>query len=169
MSIVWKGIIRNLKEDAVAKWMNAASFRWVLGKGDSISFWLDTWCGDVPLMMLFPRLFRLAKRKTVSVRDMSNNCCWYDVKWDEIFCGPLLHREVVWLWELLLVIQGMSVNNNVEDRIIWIHDKVGNFSVKHLSSLLVVMDIGRVDFNFDQLWKLKVPPKVKEFSMVAFY
>ncbi|KAK8696149.1 hypothetical protein V6N13_001286 [Hibiscus sabdariffa] len=128
----------------------------------------DTWCGDAPLMMLFSRLFRLAKKKVAIVLEMSDNSCWYELKWDEVFFRPLLDREVKRLSEMLLVLQGMNVNANVEDRIIWVHDEAENFFVNLLSSLLVLMDTERVDFNFDRLWKLKVPPNV-EFSVVAFY
>ncbi|KAK8612197.1 hypothetical protein V6N13_092316 [Hibiscus sabdariffa] len=42
MSLIWKGIVHNMKDEEVLNWMNICSFRWSLRKGDSILFWLDT-------------------------------------------------------------------------------------------------------------------------------
>ncbi|KAK5795380.1 hypothetical protein PVK06_036644 [Gossypium arboreum] len=51
----------------------------------------------------------------------------------------------------------------VEDRIVWIHDKGAVFSVKKLSQLLAYDGIEAVEFSFDRIWSLKVPPKVRNF------
>ena len=40
-----------------------------VGDGSSIFFWHDRWCGEVPLKVLFPRLFVLAVDKNAPVAD----------------------------------------------------------------------------------------------------
>ncbi|KAE8684816.1 hypothetical protein F3Y22_tig00111105pilonHSYRG00502 [Hibiscus syriacus] len=52
---------------------------------------------------------------------------------------------------------------NQSDKIIWFHDSSGLFSVKELSDLLLNVDAHESVFNFDKIWKLKVPPKVRSF------
>ncbi|KAG8502599.1 hypothetical protein CXB51_000014 [Gossypium anomalum] len=51
----------------------------------------------------------------------------------------------------------------VEDRLIWIHDKQGEFSLRKLSELLICAETADLRFAFDRIWNLKVPPKVKSF------
>lgn len=39
MSIVWKGIVNNAKEESVEKWVGVDSFRWELGNRKTSWFW----------------------------------------------------------------------------------------------------------------------------------
>lgn len=49
-----------------------------------------------------------------------------------------------------------------EDNLRWLHNNKGEFSIKRMSKLLIVD--GQVsNFDFDKIWKLKVPPRVKSF------
>ncbi|KAL4378935.1 hypothetical protein GQ457_02G038900 [Hibiscus cannabinus] len=86
-----------------------------------------------------------------------------ETNWEEVFSRPLLERERCLLTELIQALHDKEINTNMEDRLIWIHDTAGNFSVKHLSSLLVQTNADCVEFKFDRLWKIKVPPKVRYF------
>ncbi|TYI20105.1 hypothetical protein ES332_A07G212600v1 [Gossypium tomentosum] len=49
------------------------------------------------------------------------------------------------------------------DQLLWAHDIKGEFSVKQLSKLLLERDGDDSIFVFDRIWKLKVPPKVRNF------
>ncbi|KAH1057306.1 hypothetical protein J1N35_035371 [Gossypium stocksii] len=50
-----------------------------------------------------------------------------------------------------------------EDRLMWIHDNKGVFSVKKLTELLIKEGMDDICFTFDKIWKLKVPPRMKSF------
>lgn len=50
-----------------------------------------------------------------------------------------------------------------EDCLVWIHDNNGVFSVKKLTGLLSKGGGEDVDFVFDEIWGIKVPPRVRNF------
>ncbi|KAK5841267.1 hypothetical protein PVK06_010176 [Gossypium arboreum] len=72
-------------------------------------------------------------------------------------------------WEVIMVSQLMEAVScivlipEVEDRLIWVHDKQGEFLVRKLSELLICAETAIFRFAFDRIWNLKVPPKVKSF------
>ncbi|KAK8595342.1 hypothetical protein V6N13_016717 [Hibiscus sabdariffa] len=136
MSLIWRGIVRNMKDEELLNWMNVCSFRWSLGKGDVILFWYDTWCGDLPLKIQFPRLFRLAVNKMAVVRDLAPANELQNIKWEKIFQRNLLNRELYLVEELKALLHDYRIIQTAEDKLIWIHDIAGKFSVKILSSLL---------------------------------
>ncbi|KAK8540540.1 hypothetical protein V6N13_056678 [Hibiscus sabdariffa] len=120
-----------------------------LGKKDVIIIWEDTWCGSAPLKLQFPWLFRLARRKCVVVMNLSVNNDFLETTWEDEFTRTLLDRERNMLADLLQVLREILVNSNVEDRLIWIHDRVSNFLVKLLSSLLIQTEMDIDDLNAD--------------------
>ncbi|KAB2063727.1 hypothetical protein ES319_A10G237100v1 [Gossypium barbadense] len=132
----WRGILENAKDSKVAKWVGNESFRW-----------LDIWCGDRPLRVEFPRLFRLSLNKSGFVKDFSKSN----------------DREVNMVSRLMEAVYCMVLIPEVEDRLIWIHDKQGEFSMRKLSELLICAETADFRFAFDRIWNLKVPPKVKSF------
>ena len=40
-----------------------------VGNGARTKFWVDTWCGDTPLNIQFPKLYRIARDKEANVAD----------------------------------------------------------------------------------------------------
>ncbi|KAG8473851.1 hypothetical protein CXB51_036041 [Gossypium anomalum] len=163
MLVVWRGIIENTKDSIVAKWVGNESFHWLVGNGNSIIFWEDIWCGDRPLRVEFPRLFRLSLNKNGFVKDFSKSNGVKEFDWAVFFSHRLLDREVNMVSRLMEAISGMVLIPEVEDRLIWIHDKQGEFSVRKLSELLICAETIDFRFAFDRIWNLKVPPKVKSF------
>ncbi|KAK5837396.1 hypothetical protein PVK06_013206 [Gossypium arboreum] len=67
MSVLWRGIVENAKDEKVSKWVGPEAFFWKIGNRKSTLFWWDIWCGDRPLKSVFPRLFRLAKNKILTL------------------------------------------------------------------------------------------------------
>lgn len=57
MSAVWREIVENSFDVRVARWMRNKNFRWKIGNGKSMMFWVDIWCGNDPLKLDFPRYF----------------------------------------------------------------------------------------------------------------
>lgn len=123
----------------------------------------DIWRGNRPLRVEYPRLFRLAKIKNEVVKDYSLLNGFKEVNWLDFFTRPLLDRELVSLIGLKEKVGMKVLVSDVEDRLIWVHDSKGVFSVKKLSKLLLEVGVEDLSFNFDKIWKLKVPPRVRSF------
>ncbi|KAA3453163.1 TSL-kinase interacting protein 1-like [Gossypium australe] len=167
MSVVWRGIVENAKDSKVAKWMGNESFRWLVGNGNLIIFWEDIWCGDRPLRVEFPRLFRLALNKSGLVKEFLSLNGFKEINWAEFFSRSLLDREIIMVSRLKEVVSCLVLIPKEEDRLIWIHDKKGVFSVRKLTKLLISVDVADCRFAFDRIWKLKVPPKAKRSLWVV--
>ena len=60
---LWKKIIKE------SSWMKE-NWRFVVGNGTRMRFWLDRWCGTAPLRHSFPILFDLAVNKFETVADV---------------------------------------------------------------------------------------------------
>ncbi|TYH05233.1 hypothetical protein ES288_A08G067400v1, partial [Gossypium darwinii] len=105
--------------------------------GDKFMFWEDIWRGNRPLRVEYPRLFRLAKIKNEVVKDYSLLNGFKEVNWLDFFTRPLLDRELVSLIGLKEKVGMKVLVSDVEDRLIWVHDSKGVFSVKKLSKLLL--------------------------------
>ena len=43
------------------------------GRGDRIRFWMDKWCGDIPLKDLFPLLFLCSTNRDASLEFVMSN------------------------------------------------------------------------------------------------
>ncbi|TYG59019.1 hypothetical protein ES288_D08G268700v1, partial [Gossypium darwinii] len=107
------------------------------GNGNTIIFWEDIWCGERPLRVEFPRLFRLVNNKKGLVKDFLNLNGFNEVNWVDLFIRPLLDRELNMLNRLREVVSSKVLVPEEEDRLIWIHDNNGVFSVKKLTELLI--------------------------------
>lgn len=155
--------MENPKDSIVARWAGIESFRWLVGNDHSILFWEDVWCRDRPLRVEFQRLFHLVLNKKGKVIDFSTSNGFKEVNWDDFFSRPLLEREVQMVSSLKEAMSCRILFPEVEDRLLWKHDNKGVFSVRKLTELLLT--VGKVDMcnDFDKIWKLKVPPRVRSF------
>ncbi|KAE8726444.1 hypothetical protein F3Y22_tig00006886pilonHSYRG00006 [Hibiscus syriacus] len=162
-SIIWRGIINNLRSEELSKWMSFDSFRWQVGDGKTMWFWEDVWLGEKSFMNRFPRIYRLVSRKFRTIFEVLRESEWRDSS--VLFVRQLLDRER----NIFNVIKGeigeAQIKPDVVDRIIWIHEKDGKFSVKKMTELLLGNDniIEADQPKYDKIWSLKVPPKVKCF------
>ncbi|MFQ6644331.1 hypothetical protein Gotur_017768 [Gossypium turneri] len=53
--------------------------------------------------------------------------------------------------------------HGVEDQLCWVHDSNGEFTVRKCSKLLIIDGGDDINFAFDKICKLKVPPRVGSF------
>lgn len=113
--------------------------------------------------MEFPRLFRLSLNKSGFVKDFSKSNGFKEVDWAVFFSRHLLDREVIMVSQLMKAVSCIVLIPEMEDRLIWIHDKQGEFSVRKLSELLICAETAIFRFAFDRIGNLKVPPKLKSF------
>ncbi|KAE8681632.1 hypothetical protein F3Y22_tig00111311pilonHSYRG00173 [Hibiscus syriacus] len=164
-SITWRGIVKNLSSESTAKWMSGKSFRWIVGDGKSVLFWEDMWLGESPLRSRYPRIYRLALRKYITVRDMISAGEWKNLDSSALFERQLLDREFNTVRIIKREVDDVSLNPFLTDRIIWVHETDGLFMVKKLTDLLLSDEYFEdvCLFIFDRIWSLKVPPKVKYF------
>lgn len=57
----------------------------------------------------------------------------------------------------------MELVPNMENRLVWVHDNKGEFTVKKLTGLLIEGEGDDFNLAFYKIWKLKLPPKVPNF------
>ncbi|KAK8609499.1 hypothetical protein V6N13_061947 [Hibiscus sabdariffa] len=109
------------------------------------------------------RLKRLAVNKMAAVRDFVLVLEAQNGGWVGLFQRSLVDRELKLVEDLKLLLSEYRLSETMEDKLIWIHDVAGKFSIKTLSSLLNFVNLEASDFNFERVWKLKVPPKIRSF------
>lgn len=125
--------------------------KWEIWNGRTTLFWEDVWCGDCSLKAKFPRLFRLATLKNGRVDEYTADGGFRGVEWKKYFSRELLDKEKLMLMSLVEVVEKFSLSKEKEDRLIWLHDKKGEFLVKKMSELLIENDSVEVDFDFGKI------------------
>ncbi|MBA0764643.1 hypothetical protein Gotri_013970 [Gossypium trilobum] len=133
MLSVWRGIVENVKDVIMPKWVGVESFYWQIGNGRTVLFGIDIWCG----------------------------LCRDD--WNEFFTRSLLGREEVMRRELAKRVSGMVLISDMEDKLCWANDKNEEFLVKKCSELLILDGRVDINFACDKFWKLNIPPRVCSF------
>ncbi|XP_026420637.1 uncharacterized protein LOC113316705 [Papaver somniferum] len=124
--------------------------------GRDITFWFDTWCGQIPLATAFPNLHKLATNKYIKLADMiSPEGGWkFDIK------RVLTNAEVDAFATLLIHIgDSPPVTDALPDTRRWSLNTSGTFSVKTLYEHLY-REQGIDEFPYSFTWKSVVPPKV---------
>ncbi|XP_039040084.1 uncharacterized protein LOC120178234 [Hibiscus syriacus] len=117
-SITWRGIVNKLSSEGTAKWMSGESFRWVVGDGKSVLFWEDVWFGESALRSRYPRIYRLALRKYITVCDMISAGEWQNLDTTALFERQLLDRELTTVRIIKREVDDVSFNSSVADRIV---------------------------------------------------
>jgi hypothetical protein len=125
--------------------------------GKSTLVWKGTCLYRDPLCTLFPDLFKICGQKDISVFQLVSGlipisfCRWLTselrVEWDNIM------KDIL---ETQLVSEHDSVSWKLEAR--------GNFSVKSTYNALTCFEGGS---SFKNIWKGKIPAKIKLFSVVS--
>lgn len=63
----WRGICASILKNQEAKKMATQGIRCKVGNGKKALFWHDTWIGDRPLKLLFPRLYSITTIKDAPI------------------------------------------------------------------------------------------------------
>ncbi|KAK8643652.1 hypothetical protein V6N13_012935 [Hibiscus sabdariffa] len=85
-----------------------------------------------------------------------------------LFIRPLLVRELDSWRDILSMFEGVALVPDLPDRLIWIHDRARIFSVRKLSELMLNDGVEDLAFNFNNVWSLFVPPKVRSFLWMLY-
>ena len=91
-----------------------------------VKFWHDVWCGDNPLSMCFPKLFKLVvEAYEVDLMQFPNGALYWDLE----FLWAIQDWELKALSIFLDVIYGVLLRGIGEDKMCWTLAKSRSFEV----------------------------------------
>jgi hypothetical protein len=128
-----------------------------VGNGQKTLFWKDKWLYNDSLEVLFPDLFDMCLQKNISVDKVKQNhnvvtfSRWLVDKWRTD-------------WSNILHDVSMFCFSTREDKVSWKFGQKGVFSVKSLYNALTTNESGRY---YKQVWRGKIPEKIKFFLWLA--
>ena len=111
----------------------------VVGKGDRVRFWEDSWCNEIPLCDLFPRFYPMAgsrETKVMEVYENSEQGGWRNFNFER----PFNDWEMDNVESLIGRVRGRKINPVEEDNMVWKATKDGSYTVR---SNLDVLEGGR--------------------------
>lgn len=124
-------------------------------KGVKVYFWTDVWLGNVPLKLVYLRLYNICLDNKAKVADYFSGDDW-DIKLRRNL-GEAEKAE----WDQLLESLREVNLENEEDEVIWALEKNKPFSTKSLYRFLT--NRGAISRSMNFVWKTKIPLKVKFF------
>uniref|UniRef100_A0A7N2LLU4 Reverse transcriptase zinc-binding domain-containing protein n=1 Tax=Quercus lobata TaxID=97700 RepID=A0A7N2LLU4_QUELO len=135
-----------------------------IGDGSRVKFWHDHWCGESPLVVSYPDLFRFCRNKEASVSELmkfTNGVLFWDVS----FFRDCHVRDLEAVSSFMVTIYGSSVRGFGEDKMCWKTNRSKGFMVKDYYSLLV----GSIDccWPWKSIWQQKIPARVAFFVWTA--
>ena len=126
--------------------------RFKIRDGTQTRFWEDLWLGDEPLMLAYPSLYRIVRKKNVTVAQVLST---YPL--DVSFRRAVVGKN--WSKWLKLVGSLLEVQlNGGSDSFVWMKSRT--FSVNAVYNNIMIEEGVPRDIS---LWKIKVPLKIKIF------
>lgn len=136
------------------------SCNFVVGNGERLRFWKDGWLEGGPLKEHFPWLFLLCRTKNQSISRMVAPSL-QSVSWNFEFRRNLRESEIEEVAGLLQKAESVRLCRSRADRRRWNLEGSGQFTCKSNNSFLCNNEVVRQFPPSSQIWKAKVPPKVK--------
>ena len=111
-------------------------FKFEVGDGSRIRFWLDFWCGEGSLKDAYPELIQLAKKKNALVGDHmdSHNGC---IHWELQFSRSVHDWGLESVSTFLDLLYSARVKEHGEDTLIWRLSRKKDFSVNRFYKALI--------------------------------
>jgi len=129
--------------------------RWKLGNGQSISFWSDRWCHELPLIELLDPDRASTITSQVKVRDFLTQ----GKLWDVAKLSQVLPQHLV-----KLVLAVPIPTTNMDDSFCWGFTGSGDFTVKSATwQAHETIKPAQESWKFHWIWQLDVMPKIKIF------
>uniref|UniRef100_A0A0V0IE94 Putative ovule protein n=1 Tax=Solanum chacoense TaxID=4108 RepID=A0A0V0IE94_SOLCH len=130
-----------------------------VGNGRKVAFWMDKWCGQVPLSQRFPDLYDLCQMQQATVAEL-----WNDQGWNLHFRRNLNDWEMCRITEFLVTLAQFSNLSEEEDSLVWNVGSKGCFTVNSAYEDLNTVGIEEVEWPWKMIWKTKIPYKVNCFT-----
>lgn len=103
----------------------------MVGKGDRVSFWKGIYAGEIPLMEVFPRLYREALNRKALVNENYNETNGVP-QWSITFRRTLRDFEEDLHQTLVRLLGDTQMWPEEEDKWIWSKDPLRTFVVKYI-------------------------------------
>ncbi|GKU96320.1 hypothetical protein SLEP1_g9570 [Rubroshorea leprosula] len=160
ISAIWKDILSISRDCERNTKCFSEGFSRQLGDGYGTRFWKDAWVETSPLMLVFPRLFKLTLGENLLVADLKPT---KGEGWILQWHIPPFGRELDELQILEDILQNVSISVGKSDQFIWKHCPVG-YTTK-MAYLFLDMSPPCLDIFYCKLiWSHLIPTKVSVFS-----
>ena len=142
---------------------------WKVGCGDQIKFWQDSWLSEgCNLQQKYNQLFMISRQQNLPISNLgkfSHNLWSWDLKWRRRLFDHEYEMAVAFMEE----ISDISIQQQVQDKMLWKADSSGVYSTKSAYRLLMPSNSPFPSRrNFQILWQLKIPPRAAVFSWRLF-
>jgi hypothetical protein len=135
-----------------------------VGDGSRIKFWHAHWCGDQPLKLSFPELYRLARYPEATVAE-SMQFQGASIHWDIAFIRAVKDWELEAVVSFLDLLYTSSTTRGGLDSMHWKLSRSGKFEVKSYYKVLTQAD--HSPFPWKSICKVRVPTRVAFFTWTA--
>ena len=135
-----------------------------VGNGSRVVFWKDKWCGSMTLCDAFPNLFVVAAHKDAVIKeiwspDEGGGC------WNPLFVRPFNDWELEEVNNFLTCLNRTKVQPSLEDKVRWVEEKNGLFSVNSMFKVLDSASHGYFLVNI--IWRPKIQSRICFFAWEA--
>lgn len=162
ISNIWKDICNIGNLETTIGEIISQGFKIKVNSGNSTKFWSHTWIGDHNLECSFPRLFLLSTQKESLISDLLTP----EANWNLQFRRALFEWELEQLKNLMLILDGVSINNFRDDCLTWSWNPNLIFSV---TSIYKQWEKQTFQENsiLNCIWRNLCPAKIELFAWLA--
>ena len=144
------------------------NIRFEVGVGDRVKLWTDHWCGESPLHLTFPGVYRIASNKEASVASSLEQLGIEERRsWDVHFIRRPNDWKMGGVDEFLRTLGSNLPHTENGDRIRWKLTKNGNFDIRSFYNKL--RNPLPIIFPWKGVWKVKAPRRVSFFVWTAIW
>ncbi|XP_071695164.1 uncharacterized protein [Rutidosis leptorrhynchoides] len=169
LSPIWKDLVNLQKNESAFGIVGPNNWKWKLGSGKSILFWLDPWADGRVLKDEFPSLFFLSsiKNQTVHCFRFPSNIGLPQVGWDFHLGQHLSIYNAFKAQQLASFLARFCLNDAVEDKISWATGLNDSYTVADAIRILVQSGNVSPPVWPKVVWANNVPSKIMIFHWLA--
>ncbi|XP_010678560.1 uncharacterized protein LOC104894092 [Beta vulgaris subsp. vulgaris] len=162
----WRSICAAILNHADAKALAIHGVRKSVGNGANSLFWHDPWVCNIPLKIMFPRLFSLAINQDALV---SSYGLWEGFNWIWSFAWKrgLRPHDLAEKSRLDEILHQVFLDQDSNDSLIWAFHKLGQFSTKSFTQELSKLNPPVVSDVIKGVWMGLVPHRIEVFVWLA--
>ena len=162
----WKNICNSILNSSDLHNILFSKIKMRVGNGASTLFWHEIWLCNLPLKVMFPRLYRLASNPMAMVASLG---LWNGWHWTWLFSWSrsLRPRDSEEYESLKALLDSANLAIDGEDSLVWTPHKSGIFFVKSLCLELAKASNHGEATLIKGLWRGLIPPRIELFSWLA--